>query len=151
MKSIMKMKPLFGWTILMFAFVQGALAQEVDFAATSFEANFKIDSTFTRDGGKTFEVSASGEAGEYGKVYVSYTFTDDLELKDAGEFTGFAWTQSGETIVTATLQGTYFKQGSIFKLYSWDITSERKLNMAIGVIDFVAGTVKADVREVVVD
>ena len=151
MKSIMKMKPLFGWTILMFAFVQGALAQEVDFAAASFEANFKIDSTFTRDGGKTFEVSASGEAGEYGKVYVSYTFTDDLELKDAGEFTGFAWTQSGETIVTATLQGTYFKQGSIFKLYSWDITSERKLNMAIGVIDFVAGTVKADVREVVVD
>ena len=151
MKSIMKMKPLFGWTILMFAFVQGALAQEVDFAATSFEANFKIDSTFTRDGGKTFEVSASGEAGEYGKVYVSYTFTDDLELKDAGEFTGFAWTQSGETVVTATLQGTYFKQGSIFKLYSWDITSERKLNMAIGVIDFVAGTVKADVREVVVD
>ena len=151
MKSIMKMKPLFGWTILMFAFVQGALAQEVDFAAASFEANFKIDSTFTRDGGKTFEVSASGEAGEYGKVYVSYTFTDDLELKDAGEFTGFAWTQSGETVVTATLQGTYFKQGSIFKLYSWDITSERKLNMAIGVIDFVAGTVKADVREVVVD
>tara|TARA_B110000240_G_scaffold97545_1_gene110434 strand:+ start:129 stop:572 length:444 start_codon:yes stop_codon:yes gene_type:complete len=147
----MEMKTLFGWTILMFAFVQGTLAQEVDFAATSFEANFKIDSTFTRDGGKTFEVSASGEAGEYGKVYVSYTFTDDLELKDAGEFTGFAWTQSGETVVTATLQGTYFKQGSIFKLYSWDITSERKLNMAIGVIDFVAGTVKADVREVVVD
>ena len=151
MRSIMKMKTLFGWTILMFAFVQGTLAQEVDFAADSFEANFKIDSTFTRDGGKTFEVSASGEAGEYGKVYLSYTFTDDLELKDAGEFTGFAWTQSGETVVTATLQGTYFKQGSIFKLYSWDITSERKMNMVIGVIDFVAGTVKADVREVVVD
>jgi hypothetical protein len=46
----------------------GTLAQEVDFAAASFEANFKIDSTFTRGGGKTFEVSASGEAGEYGKV-----------------------------------------------------------------------------------
>mgnify|MGYP006078143219 FL=1 len=83
----------------------GTLAQEVDFAAASFEANFKIDSTFTRDGGKTFEVSASGEAGEYGKVYLSYTFTDDLGLKDAGEFTGVAWTQSGETAVTATLQG----------------------------------------------
>ena len=151
MKSIMKMKILLGWTILMFAFAQGTLAQEVDFAAASFEANFKIDSTFTRDGGKTFEVSASGEAGEYGKVYLSYTFTDDLDLKDAGEFTGFAWTQSGETVVTATLQGTYFKQGSIFKLYSWDITSERKMNMVIGVIDFVAGTVKADVREVVLD
>jgi hypothetical protein len=145
MKSIMKMKTLLGWTILMFAFVQGTLAQEVDFSAASF------DSTFTRDGGKAFEVSASGEAGEYRKVYLSYTFTDDLGLKDAGEFTGFAWTQTGETVVTATLQCTYFKQGSIFKLYSWDITSERKLNMVIGVIDFVAGTMKSDVREVVVD
>ena len=151
MKSIMKMTTLFGWTILMFAFGQGALAQEVDFAADSFVGNFKVDSTFTRDGGKTFEVSASGEAGEYGKVYLSYTFTDDLGLKDAGEFTGFAWTQSGETIVTASLQGAYFKQGSIFKIYSWDISNERRLNMAIGTIDFVTGAVKFDVREVVVD
>ena len=145
MKSIMKMKILLGWTILMFAFVQGTLAQEVDFSAASF------DSTFTRDGGKAFEVSASGEAGEYRKVYLSYTFTDDLGLKDAGEFTGFAWTQTGETVVTATLQCAYFKQGSIFKLYSWDITSERKLNMVIRVIDFVAGLVKAGAREVAVD
>ena len=135
----------------MFAFVQSALAQEVDFAAAAFEANFKIDSTFTRDGGKTYEVSASGQAGEYGKTYLSYTFTDDLGLNNAGEFTGFAWAQNGETILRATIQGTYFKQGSIFKLYSWDITSERKLNMVIGVIDFVAGTMKSDVREVVVD
>ena len=151
MKSLMKMKTLLGWTILMLAFVQGALAQEVDFAAASFEGNFTVDSTFTRDGGKTFEVSASGEAGEYGKGYISYTFTDDLGLKDAGEFTGFAWTQSGETIVTASLQGAYFKQGSIFKIYSWDISNERRLNMAIGTIDFVTGAVKFDVREVVVD
>jgi len=151
MKSIMKMKTLLGWTILMFAFVQGTLAQEVDFSAASFDANFKIDSTFTRDGGKAFEVSASGEAGEYRKVYLSYTFTDDLGLKDAGEFTGFAWTQPGETVVTATLQCAYFKQGSIFKLYSRNITSERKLNMVIGVIDFVAGLVKAGAREVAVD
>jgi hypothetical protein len=151
MKSIIKINTLVGWVILMFAFVQSALAQEVDFAAAAFEANFKIDSTFTRDGGKTYEVSASGEAGEYGKTYLSYTFTDDLGLNNAGEFTGFAWAQNGETILRATIQGTYFKQGSTFKLYSWDITSERKLNMAIGVIDFVAGTIKANVREVVVD
>jgi hypothetical protein len=151
MKSIIKIKTLFGWTILMFAFVQSALAQEVDFAAAAFEANFKIDSTFTRDGGKTYEVSASGEVGEYGKTYLSYTFTDDLGLNNAGEFTGFVWAQSGETILRATTRSTYFKQGSTFKVYSWAINSERKLNMTIGVIDFVAGTIKADVREVVVD
>ena len=151
MKTVIRMKTLFGLAILMLTFIQGAVAQEVDFAAAAFEANFTIDSTFTRDGGKTFEVSASGEAGEYGKVYLSYIFTDNLDLDDGGEFTGFAWTQNGETVVTGSIQGAYFKQGSIFKLYSWDITSDRKLNMAIGEIDFVAGTIKADVREVVVD
>ena len=57
-----------------------------------FQAQFTIDSTFTRDG-KDYEVSASGEAGPYGRAYLSYVFTDKQELGDRGEFTGFAWTQ----------------------------------------------------------
>ena len=86
-----------------------ANAQEMKLSEDSFEGNFVIDSTFTRDGGKTFEVSASGDAGPYGRVYLSYVFTDKQDLGTAGEFTGFAWTQSGEEIVTATLQGAYVK------------------------------------------
>lgn len=125
-----------------------ANAQEMKLSEDSFEGNFVIDSTFTRDGGKTFEVSASGDAGPYGRVYLSYVFTDKQDLGTAGEFTGFAWTQSGEEIVTATLQGAYVKQGKIFKMYTFDPTSNGKLNFATGIVDFVAKTMKFTVSEV---
>ena len=36
-----------------------------------------------------------------------------------GEFTGFAWTQTGENIVKATLQGVFKKEGKTFKMYSF--------------------------------
>ena len=85
-------------------------AQEIKFGKGAFEANFEIDSTFSVDG-KTFKVSASGDAGPYGKAYLSYFFTDKRGDGDRGEFTGFAWTQQGEDVVTATLQGVYKKDG----------------------------------------
>ena len=85
-------------------------AQEIKFGKGAFEANFEIDSTFSVDG-KTFKVSASGDAGPYGKAYLSYVFTDKRGDGDRGEFTGFAWTQQGEDVVTATLQGVYKKDG----------------------------------------
>ena len=46
----------------------------------------------------------------------SYEFTDKQELGDRGEYTGHAWTQNGETIATATLQGVYYKDGRTFTL-----------------------------------
>ena len=81
-------------------------------------------------------------------MYLSYVFTDKQDLGTAGEFTGFAWTQSGEEIVTATLQGAYVKQGKIFKMYTFDPTSNGKLNFATGIVDFVAKTMKFTVSEV---
>ncbi|NBW41820.1 hypothetical protein EBR25_12580 [bacterium] len=69
------------------------------------------------------------------------------QLADMGEFTGFAWAQNGETVVTATLQGSWVKVGTIFKLYSIDSVSNGKLNLAVGEIDFVAKTLRFDVSE----
>ena len=134
--------------LLMSTFHISSYAQEVKLSEDSFEGNFVIDSTFTRDGGKTYEVSASGDAGPYGRVYLSYIFTDKQNLGTAGEFTGFAWTQNGEDVVTATLQGAYVKQGKVFKLYTFDPTSSGKLNFATGIVDFVAKTMKFKVSEV---
>ena len=91
-------------TLLISTFHFSVVAQDMTLGKDSFEGNFVIDSTFTRDGGKTFEVSASGDAGPYGRAYLSYVFTDKQNLGTAGEFTGFAWTQNGEDVVTATLQ-----------------------------------------------
>ena len=135
-------------TLLISTFHFSVFAQDMTLSKDSFEGNFVIDSTFTRDGGKTFEVSASGDAGPYGRAYLSYIFTDKQNLGTAGEFTGFAWTQNGEDVVTATLQGAYVKQGKVFKLYTFDPTSSGKLNFATGTVDFVAKTIKFKVSEI---
>jgi hypothetical protein len=117
--------------------------QEVDF----FQAEMEVDSVHTSDAGNTFQASFSGKAGSYGRVYLSYDFTNKQQLADMGEFTGFAWAQNGETVVTATLQGSWVKVGTIFKLYSIDSVSNGKLNLAVGEIDFVAKTLRFDVSE----
>ena len=124
-----------------------ANAGELNLNSEKFQGDFQIDSTFTRDG-KTYEVSASGDAGPYGRVYLSYTFTDLLGLKDRGEFTGHAWTQNGEEVNTATLQGVYLKDGKVFKMYSFDMVSNGVINLALGTVDFVAKTMKFDVTGV---
>ena len=124
-------------------------AQEIKFGEGAFEANFEIDSTFTEDG-KTFEVSASGDAGPYGKAYLSYVFTDKNGDGDRGEFTGFAWTQQGEDVVTATLQGVYKKDGKVFRMYSLDNVSNGKFNIVSGEADFVAKTMKFKVSELAI-
>ena len=121
-------------------------AQEIKFGENAFEANFEIDSTFTTDG-RTFEVSASGEAGPYGMAYVSYVFTDKQNQGDRGEFTGFAWTQKGEDVVTGTVQGIYKKDGKIFRMYSLDNASNGVFNIVSGEADFVAKTMKFKVSQ----
>ena len=141
------MKKIILFVYLLVGVSQALHAQDFDFIAPSFEGDFEIDSTLTRDGGKSYEVSASGMAGEYGRVNLSYVFTDKLELGDAGEFTAFAWTQNGDEVVTATLQGTYVKQGPIFKIFSIDLTSERRMNLVTGIANFVERTMKFEVRE----
>ena len=83
------------------------LSQDLE-TGSSFEGNFSIDAVHTTDG-STYQVAASGEGGDYGRVYLSYTFSNKLSLNEMGEFTGYAWAQSGEDIVTATLQGVWKK------------------------------------------
>jgi len=104
-----------------------------------FQAQFTIDSTFTTDG-KTYEVSASGDAGPYGQAYLPYIFTDKQELGDRGEFTGFAWTQNGEEIITATLQSVYVKDGKLVKLHTLDAASNGNFTYAVGTLNFVTKT-----------
>lgn len=132
--------------LLMFLVPLSAGAQEIKFGENAFEADFTIDSTFTTDG-KTFEVSASGQAGPYGMAYVSYVFTDKQEQGDRGEFTGFVWTQKGEDVVTGTVQGVYKKDGKIFRMYSLDNASNGIFNIVSGEADFVAKTMKFKVSE----
>ncbi len=139
------------FAVLALIIVTPSQAQDLTFGKGAFNGVFQIDSVFTRDAGKTYEVSASGDAGQYGRVFLSYQFTDSLDLGSQGEFTGFAWTQSGENVNTATLQGVYKMEGAIFKLYTFDSVSNGKLNVATGVVDFVARTIRFSVSEITAD
>lgn len=111
---------------------------------TSFEGNFAIDAMHTMDG-SNYQVAASGEAGEYGRVYLSYTFTNKLSLNEMGEFTGYAWTQSGEEVVTASLQGVWKKNGAVFDMYTFDAVSNGLINVATGEMDLVNRTMTFNV------
>lgn len=123
-----------------------ALAQDLNYGEGEFVANFDIDSAHTVDG-TNYKISASGEAGPYGRVWLSYEFTDKLGLGDAGEFTGHAWTQNGEEFATATLQGVYRRKGTIFEMYSLDMVSNGVINIVSGEADFVAKTFTFKVSE----
>ena len=87
-----------------------------------------------------YQISASGEAGPYGRVWLSYEFTDKQSNGESGECTGFAWTQNGEQFVTATLQGVYRRNGAIFHMYSLDMVSNGVINIVSGEVYFVAKT-----------
>ena len=116
-----------------------ALAQDLDYGEGGFTANFDIDSAHTTDG-TNYKISATGEAGPYGRVWLSYEFTDKQSRGDSGEFTGFAWTQNGEEFATATLQGVYRRKGAVFQMYSLDMVSDGVINIVSGEVDFVAKT-----------
>ena len=77
-----------------------ASSQHLDRGA-EFEGNIEIDAMHAVDGSNR-RLAASGEAGEYGRAYLTYTFTNKLSLNQIGEFTGYAWTQSGAEVVTAS-------------------------------------------------
>jgi hypothetical protein len=135
------MKMIKRWVVAVIAvlWLPLTLAQDLDYGEGGFVANFDIDSAHTTDG-TNYKISASGEAGDYGRVWLSYEFTDKLGMGDAGEFTGFAWTQNGEEFATATLQGVYRRKGTIFQMYSLDMVSNGIINIVSGEADFVGKT-----------
>ena len=115
---------------------------------TTFDGVFDIDAIHTKDG-INYELSASGDAGPYGKAYISYTFTNYNNSMTNGEFTGFVWTQTGENIMKATLQGVFKKEGKIFKMYSFDNTTDNdKIMVVTGIADFVEQTIKFKVATI---
>ena len=122
-------------------------SQDISWGDT-FNANFEIDSAMTTDG-LNWQIAASGDAGPYGKAYLSYSFTNYFSAERQGEFTGFAWTQVGEKIVNGSLQGVWKKEGKVFKMYSLDNDATNGVfNIVSGEVDFVAKTMKFKVAPI---
>lgn len=132
------MKKFFA-TLLLLMWTPFVFAQDLNYGENEFVAEFEIDAAHTSDG-VNYQISASGEAGPYGRVWLSYEFTDKQNNGESGEFTGFAWTQNGEQFATATLQGVYRRKGAIFQMYSLDMVSDGVINIVSGEVDFVGKT-----------
>ena len=129
-------------------FVSVAFAQDLKWDTSALiNAEFIIDAVHTRDG-VNYELSATGEAGPYGRVYLSYVFTNHNDSMESGEFTGFIWTQMEEEIIKGTTQGVYRKQGKVFKMYALDNLTNEKTYIVSGIADFVNKTLKFKASEV---
>tara|TARA_Y100000590_G_scaffold448664_1_gene585671 strand:+ start:82 stop:504 length:423 start_codon:yes stop_codon:yes gene_type:complete len=131
------MKKLLIIPIIFLAF--NLFSQDLKYGDGLFEANFVVDMMYSDDL-NNYKMTASGEAGPYGRAYLSYNFTSHLGLSGQGEFTGTAWTQNGEEITRAILRGIYRKKGNTFKLYTFDNLSNGKFIVATGELDMVKKT-----------
>ena len=132
----------------LFLFASISFAQDLKWDSSALiNADFTIDAVHTTDG-VTYELSASGEAGPYGRVYISYIFTNHNNSMESGEFSGFIWTQMGDEITKGTTQGVYRKQGKVFKMYALDNLTNEKTYIVSGIADFVNKTLKFKASEV---
>ena len=131
------MKKLLIIPIIFLAF--NLFSQDLKYGDGLFEANFVVDMMYSDDL-NNYKMTASGEAGPYGRAYLSYNFTSHLDVSGQGEFTGTAWTQNGEEITRAILRGIYRKIGNTFKLYTLDNLSNGKFILATGELDMVKKT-----------
>ena len=135
--NFIKMKKLLFIPVLFMSL--NLFSQDIKYGDGLFEANFTVDMMYTDDL-KNYKVTASGEAGPYGRAYLSYEFTSELDVSGQGEFNGTAWTQNGEEITTAILRGIYRRNGDVFKLYTLDNLSNGKFILATGTLDMVKKT-----------
>ena len=120
--------------------------QDIPLGKNKFKADFTIDSVTL--GVESNKVNVSGDVGGgYGRVYLSYIFTNKMETEDAGEFTGLAWSQAGENFNRATLQGIWKRNGKIFELYTFDNITDGKKTVAKGILDMVNKTLKFDASQ----
>jgi len=64
-------------TIITFFISFMSFSQDINFGDGEFEVKTNIDAVYTDDG-DTYKITSSGDAGDYGKVYLSYKFTSIL-------------------------------------------------------------------------
>ena len=133
--------------ILLSLFVSSFLiGQDIPISGDVFKASFTVDSVTL--GVDSNQMNVSGDVGNgYGRVYLSYVFTNKMDTPDAGEFTGLAWTQAGETFNKASLQGIWKRNGAIFELYTFDNVTDGKKTIAKGILDLVNKTLDFDVSQ----
>ena len=125
----------------------GAHAFEV--SGNHFEGKFKIDSMTVGENEVTVNASsAAADVGQYGKVYVSYTFTQNPYIPNSGTWKGHGRGMSPDGQLQAgILMGVWTRDGSVFNMKSVDSVTDG-INYVQGTMDVLTGDIDLDIYPV---
>jgi hypothetical protein len=125
----------------------GAHAFEV--SGNHFEGKFKIDSVTVGENEVTVNASsAAADVGQYGKVYVSYTFTQNPYIPNSGTWKGHGRGMSPDGQLQAgILMGVWTRDGSVFNMKSLDSVTDG-INYVQGTMDVLTGNIDLDIYPV---
>ena len=125
----------------------GAHAFEV--SGNHFEGKFKIDSMTVGENEVTVNASsAAADVGQYGKVYVSYTFTQNPYIPNSGTWKGHGRGMSPDGQLQAgILMGVWTRDGSIFNMKSVDSVTDG-INYVQGTMDVLTGDINLEIYPV---
>ena len=125
----------------------GAHAFEV--SGNYFEGKFKIDSMTVGENEVTVNASsAAADVGQYGKVYVSYTFTQNPYIPNSGTWKGHGRGMSPDGQLQAgILMGVWTRDGSVFNMKSVDSVTDG-INYVQGTMDVLTGNIDLDIYPV---
>jgi hypothetical protein len=125
----------------------GAHAFEV--SGNHFEGKFKIDSMTVGENEVTVNASsAAADVGQYGKVYVSYTFTQNPYIPNSGTWKGHGRGMSPDGQLQAgILMGVWTRDGSVFNMKSVDSVTDG-INYVQGTLDVLTGDINLEIYPV---
>jgi|SRR6056300_601062 hypothetical protein len=125
----------------------GAHAFEV--SGNHFEGKFQIDSMTVGENEVTVNASsAAADVGQYGKVYVSYTFTQNPYIPNSGTWKGHGRGMSPDGQLQAgILMGVWTRDGSVFNMKSVDSVTDG-INYVQGTMDVLTGNIDLDIYPV---
>ena len=125
----------------------GAHAFEV--SGNHFEGKFKIDSMTVGENEVTVNASsAAADVGQYGKVYVSYTFTQNPYIPNSGTWKGHGRGMSPDGQLHAgILMGVWTRDGSVFNMKSVDSVTDG-INYVQGTMDVLTGDINLEIYPV---
>ena len=139
----MKFKVLLSTSFLALSF--NLLAFNV--TGDSFKSKFEITSITVGADHSTINAT-SAAAGQYGKVYLSYTLTSNDTGRNQGTFEGHGRGISPEgDLAAGVLKGVWTRDGKVISIKSLDDVTDG-VNYMQGEIDLISGEINIEVFKV---
>lgn len=124
-------------------------ANSFEVSGDHFKGKFKIDSVTVGENEVTVNASsAAADVGQYGKVYVSYTFTQNPYIPSSGTWKGHGRGMSPDgNLQAGILMGVWKRDGSVFHMKSVDSVTDG-INYVQGTMDVLTGDINLDIYAV---